>query len=312
MNLIAWLLIALFPVLVLFSIFPNSSTVSVKLAGVSATGTLGAFIFVWWYGTRSGLSAKEMDKRKSEVVKQAKQIKALEKELRTYKESPKPQVLEGSTEYLYKVNGTAKRIGLLAGNLTDVRGIDVWVNSENTHMQMAAFFDRSISGLIRYLGATKDDHGKVIEDVISEALRRELELKGSLTVEPGTVIFTTPGALERTHDVKRLVHVAAVQGQAGRGFRQIADIGCGVTKVLQELDSNGAQMRSVVFPLMGAGQANADVENTIDSLYQAAVSYLKKHPKSSLQRVYFLTYTDRELVICKSALDASPLLTPIP
>ena len=111
MNLIAWLLTALFPVLILFSLFPGS-TVSVKVVGVSATGAAGMFLFLWWYGTRSGLSAKEIDQKTAQLRTKESRIKALEQELATYQAAPKPRALDGIVEYMYKVKDTTKRIGL--------------------------------------------------------------------------------------------------------------------------------------------------------------------------------------------------------
>jgi len=54
-------------------------------------------------------------------------------------------------------------LGIATGNLADVRkGIaDVWVNPENTNMEMARAYDPSISGMIRYYGAIRDNTGYI-------------------------------------------------------------------------------------------------------------------------------------------------------
>jgi lipopolysaccharide export LptBFGC system permease protein LptF len=54
---ICWLLIALFPVLLIFSFFPDS-TMSGTIKGVSIGGAFGAFGLVWWFGTSQSLKAK--------------------------------------------------------------------------------------------------------------------------------------------------------------------------------------------------------------------------------------------------------------
>src|SRR5438874_490873 len=43
-------------------------------------------------------------------------------------------------------NAPTQRIAIITGDLRNVRGMDVWVNAENTNMQMARFYDRSMSG----------------------------------------------------------------------------------------------------------------------------------------------------------------------
>ena len=121
--------------------------------------------------------------------------------------------------------------------------MDIWVNSENTNMQMARYFEGSLSGTIRYLGARRDEAGNVNDDVIGNELGRALGSYGS--VQPGSVFVTGAGELERTHNVKRIFHVASVQGQFGRGYRQIDDVGCCVTRALEKADS--AELASVDF-----------------------------------------------------------------
>lgn len=49
-------------------------------------------------------------------------------------------------------NAPTQRIAIITGDLRNVRGMDVWVNAENTNMQMARFYDRSMSGIVRYYG----------------------------------------------------------------------------------------------------------------------------------------------------------------
>jgi hypothetical protein len=61
-NVICWLLIALFPVLIIFAFFPSSSFGS-NLTGFSMGGAVGAFIFIWIYGTKIGARAALIDEQ---------------------------------------------------------------------------------------------------------------------------------------------------------------------------------------------------------------------------------------------------------
>src|SRR5215204_2563325 len=61
-------------------------------------------------------------------------------------------------EHVFRlVSQPAKRLSVITGDIRERRDIDVWVNSENTNMQMSRFYDRSLSAVIRYEGAEKDE-----------------------------------------------------------------------------------------------------------------------------------------------------------
>ena len=75
-----------------------------------------------------------------------------------------PKELTRTEKFSYRLRGTRdKQIGVITGDIRQVRRIDVWVNSENTNMQMARYFDRSVSSAIRYSGARKVG-GRVVEE----------------------------------------------------------------------------------------------------------------------------------------------------
>jgi O-acetyl-ADP-ribose deacetylase (regulator of RNase III) len=197
---------------------------------------------------------------------------------------------------------TGKQICLITGDIRDVRGIDVWVNSENTNMQMARHYDRSISSVIRYCGAHKK-RGRVIDDTIAKELE---ELTGdSANVPAGEIIVTGAGELERTHGVKKIFHAAAVTGQVGKGYTPIADIGMCVRNALQMADAEelrSIELKSILFPLMGTGTARGDVEQKAKELIDAAISHLEAHPQCKIQRVYFLTWSEKDLEVCQHVL----------
>ena len=68
----------------------------------------------------------------------------------------KPKKITTKERTLYQIAKVpAKEIGMITGDIQNIKEIDVWVNSENTNMQMARHFDRSISATIRYLGRKK-------------------------------------------------------------------------------------------------------------------------------------------------------------
>ncbi len=313
-NLISWLLIALFPVLLIFSFFPASSFTG-TIKGVSMGGAIGAFVFIWWYGSQSANKASQVDKRINDL---SGVLEAREEELQQLRGAPKedqervPSVLRETDIYGYKLEERrSKRIALVTGDIRNVKVADIWVNSENTNMQMSRFYERSISAIIRYLGAKKDNVGNISKDVIANELA---EVMGdNLYVQPATVLVTGAGELQRTHNVKRIFHVASVHGEVGVGYNPIHNIEFCVTNALEKADSEEIKslgLKSILFPLMGTGKAGGNLKETAEKLLQAAISHMETTEDSTIEDVYFLTWTDIELDTCKAILEGSDKVEP--
>src|SRR5262249_24152543 len=156
-------------------------------------------------------------------------------------QQPKP-IDESDLEEYAIPRAPGKRIGIVTGNLQHTnlsakllrQPIDVWVSSENINMQMARPYEGSVSGLIRYLGAQKDEAGTILEDIIAKEL--QAKMKGRQLVNPGEVVSTSAGWLERTHHVKRIFHVAATYGIFGVGYLPIVGIEQCITNALARFD----------------------------------------------------------------------------
>jgi len=204
---------------------------------------------------------------------------------------------------------SAPRIGVITGTILRVRCADIWVNSENTEMEMSRFSEFSVSGIIRYWGAERDRSGRVITDVIADELAAAVG--EHRPVAPGSAFLTSAGALTASNKVHHIIHVAAVHGEPGCGFRQVRQVGRCVTSALTEADRlAGArqQARTILFPLLGAGVAGAELTPTVHALLDAAVSYLTVTTTTALSTVYFLAYTDLELATLDGILRASSLV----
>ena len=78
-------------------------------------------------------------------------------------------------------------VGCKTGTIEDVRGVSIWVNSENTDMMMDRFIGKTISARIRYLGANKEDDS-VLDDTIQESLRGVIGERAHVKI--GTVLVT--------------------------------------------------------------------------------------------------------------------------
>jgi O-acetyl-ADP-ribose deacetylase (regulator of RNase III) len=201
-----------------------------------------------------------------------------------------------------------KRIGVLTGDLRNVTDVDVWVNSENSNMQMARYFDRSGSAVIRYFGAKRDRNGQVIEDIIADELAGIVGTARS--VPPGTILVTSSGELESSNRVKRIFHAAAVQGQPGVGYKPVPDVETCVSAALKAADAPEyapEKLRSILFPLLGTGTGGADLKETVRRLIDTAINYFEQKPKCAISTAYFLAFTDRERDACLSVLAQAPV-----
>jgi len=243
---------------------------------------------------KNGLASQDVDSPVYEV-------------LDNLKVEVKSKRLNKKETFMYQlVNVPGKQIGMITGDIQNVKEIDVWVNSENTNMQMARPFERSISATIRFMGAKKDRAGRVSDDLIANDLR---EAVGTYDVAPGTVIYTTAGELQRTNNVKKIFHAAAVTGQPGRGYMPITDINECIRNSLELIDSEDMadeEIHSILFPLMGTGTTQLSAQGIANLLIDTAVCYLEENPASKVEQVYFLAYNEQDLELCKHTFVNDP------
>jgi O-acetyl-ADP-ribose deacetylase (regulator of RNase III) len=210
------------------------------------------------------------------------------------------RVIETRDEKLYPIIGApGKQIGYVTGNLINVNHVDVWVNSENTNMQMARHYEFSISATIRYEGATKDGNGYVVDDLIAKDLRKVTRGRDCL---PGNIMVTTAGELEKSNNVKKIFHAAAVICEPRSGYRPINNIAQCVRNALKKADSEELaplQMHSILFPLMGTVATRSSAQETANKLIDEAVEYIRQNPQSRIDKIYFLAYTEQDREICQ-------------
>lgn len=224
---------------------------------------------------------------------------ALDDEVKVERKSRTIRTQEEKLFELIHVSG--KQIGYITGNIKNVKGVDVWVNSENTNMQMARPFERSISSTIRYEGAKKNRSGNIVDDIIANELNKIMEEEGGRAI-PGTVIPTASGELERTNNVKRIFHAAAVFGQPGEGYKPINNIEDCISNALELIDNDEElskeDLHSIIFPLMGTGTTKLSAQGIADNLIDAALNYLEQNPDSKVNKIYFLAYNEQDKGIC--------------
>jgi hypothetical protein len=138
----------------------------------------------------------------------------------------------------YRIPGLAQDriISVIEGDITNVTEIDVWVNGENTRMEMGRLHDHSVSALIRYFGARRNARGHVVDDTIVRELRARLGKFSRAPVEPGTVIVTASGKFWHDNRVRHIFHVAAQHGEPAHGYTTMRGYTRCVHNVLYEMD----------------------------------------------------------------------------
>jgi len=217
--------------------------------------------------------------------------------------SDRPRVIGSCDIYSYAIKATKKSLALITGDLRNVRAIDVWVNSENTNMQMARYYDFAVSSVIRFEGARKTRTGHVAEDLIQLELG---EIMGSeRSVVEAEVIATGPGELNKKYGVKAIFHAAAVRGSVGEGYEPIPGIQRCVTNALALMDDPernglGTRLSSILFPLLGIAFVRGDFRPLLEREVEAAIEYLAENPASNVETVYFLAWSEQELALCQS------------
>lgn len=209
-------------------------------------------------------------------------------------------------------DGSARRIAVVAGSLYRTRGADIWVNSENTEMDMSRPNEFTVSGIIRYWGSRRDDTGRVVDDVIANELARKVGQRGP--VAPGTAIVTGSGALAESHGVRHVIHVASVAGEPGSGFHQVHNLAACVTNVLVEADRLARldpSARTILFPLLGAGTGGGPIEPTATTMVDTFVEFFVNHPDTPLAEVQVLGFNAAEWRMVTTILAADVRLVRI-
>jgi len=223
--------------------------------------------------------------------------------------APAESDAEDSRTFAAKLNAR-QVIGIKTGNIKATKDVDAWVNSENTDMMMDRFFGRSVSATIRSLGARKNEDGRSIaEDTIGKALAAELRPRSF--VKPATVLQTHAGELEKTHNVRRIFHVASVAGSIGAGLStSLSNIELSMDNVLRAI-SAGKRYRSALAPMLGTGQGGFPVVRVAPLLVKRTLAFFRENPKSPLREVYFLAYSEGDLEILRNTIKEFSSVEPV-
>ena len=113
-----------------------------------------------------------------------------------------------------------RSIGIATGNIAEIMGADVLVNSENPELSMADINGGSVSSALNFYSAKWDDNGNLIEETIPQdliAARRHLPEQVSLA----TVLATAATGSLKLIGVRYVIHTATVLGNRQTGYKTL-------------------------------------------------------------------------------------------
>lgn len=154
--------------------------------------------------------------------------------------------------------------------------VDILVVPQNTYLAMPQPFKTSVAAAVRRAGARRAADGEVVSDVVDEELRAWLAKHGrpGLPVAAGTVAPTSPGELSG-QGIRRLYHAALASPRSGSNDYDIdpAAVSQAVRNVLElaraERGDFDPPLRSLAFPLLGAGRGGLAPETSFAWLWAA-------------------------------------------
>ncbi len=234
------------------------------------------------------------------------------------------------------------KICLASGDMTQLKNIDVLVNTENNYMQMARIYEGSVlSSALRREGSYIRN-GKILEDTVQLALDQQVvkgEGFGSRPIETEQVIATHAGHPKSQlvkNGARYIFHASTVYVhprnrkvtpiQTDDSVRQTV-LNC--LNLFLELHENKGvisptnteayereqkqidaytlnPIKSIVFPLFGAGQGGRSTIEVAPPMIDCFKNFLVSHKKTKdfpLESIHLCVYTEVEIAIVKNIMD---------
>jgi hypothetical protein len=187
-------------------------------------------------------------------------------------------VLEGT------VAGTAVMLIVHVEPVELLSGVDIVVVPQNNYLELPQHFKSSVSAAVRRTAAIKSADGQIIVDVVADEMRAWVSKHGrpGLPVAPGTTVATSPGEMAR-QGIRRLYHVASSVPRPGTNEYDVdpTAIASCVRNVLimarSERQLFDPELRSIGFPLLGAGRGGLDAATSFAWLWTSLERDIREH-----------------------------------
>ena len=194
------------------------------------------------------------------------------------------------------------------GDIRQIHDVPLWVNSENTMMEMNQLVGTSISSTIRALGALTDG-GQLKMDLVGDALRKLVHQRGVAKI--GDVYETGPGELRnKINKVSRIYHLATVNGIVGTPTRiNPADISHCVYNVLKYAHKHNQKWmqrwflgahKSILLPMIGTGNGGEPLDNVFAKMLEGILQFIEDYPDTKLIDINLLVYAPDDFrMLCR-------------
>lgn len=198
-----------------------------------------------------------------------------------------------------------KHIGIATGNIAEIKGADILVNSENEELDMARPTGSSVSAALNAFSIEYDAYhkSKRPKRPVEEALRDYMSEINEARLPGATVVETIPGSLER-NGVRHILHAVAVKPLRGKGYKSVSQVQLGqcVTNTLKKVDelnhdkySEEVPLTKIVMPIFGSGAGGNTIQKVTPRLIECAFDYLEANKDTKITEVYFLAFSRQNL-----------------
>lgn len=215
----------------------------------------------------------------------------------------KPTKLVYATYYYspHPISTHPCKVNITAGNITQIKNVDIIVNSENVYMQMERVFAKeSVSKRIRVDGAKtrgfyiEDDS---IQNEINEFIRENYH--GITPVPQGAVIYTRAGDANsklRQRGIRYIFHVAIQNATLDASYPIASDkiVRDSIENCLLRVDEL-QDIQSIIFPILGSGNAGLDFNVSAKAILETIKEYLENSPNTTLQNIYLSAFTNGQV-----------------
>jgi O-acetyl-ADP-ribose deacetylase (regulator of RNase III) len=217
---------------------------------------------------------------------------------------------------------------IASGDLSKVRGVDAFVNSENDYMQMARVFEsKTVSATLRRMGS------HIRKGRYDDTIQHELDIQLSQSWRPvqcADVFVTSAGGpsskLAKENKTRYILHVAAVHADTADArivpFKQpyqISDCARSVLEKIAAVDSdNGiispegsqqrleqeqraekgdSRIRSVIYPLFGTGVGGSTAGHVVAPMLDGILGFLNDADNQARNplHIYLSAYTAQDV-----------------
>lgn len=211
---------------------------------------------------------------------------------------PRPLTEGVDSTWMLKSKNRTQQIVIRTGdigrtiNLSDVKA-DAIVSIEDTYLQLDRYYNPSISGVLRFYDAEKSAGMRILRDCAFESIQQQIEELGiKLPVVAGAVVPTRAHRLAE-EGVKYILHVAAMNGKVGAGYRlmdeMIEDCVRNVFDRFAQLAAE-SELKTILFPMIGAGSTRLELVEVARRLMRPIVECLPDLP--TCETAYVLTWVE--------------------